>query len=112
MLVLGRQAGSISTNSSRTKGVSLHGRQSIHLRVGQAELQVDIVGCFAARRWRALFERGLERNEVASDRCVLGVLLVLLGIAHDVGILGVVAFRRLSMVETVRERTVVGEKTY
>ena len=72
MLDLGRQAGSISSDSSRIEenvGVgSLHCRQSIHLRVSEAELQVNIVGSlFAARRWRALFDRGLEGDEVASD---------------------------------------------
>lgn len=80
------------------KSVSLHCGQFIQLRVGQAELQVNIVGSlFAARRWRALFERGLKRDEVASDCRVLGVLLMLpLRVAHGLGILGVVAFRILS----------------
>ncbi len=100
MLALGRQAGSISSDSSRIEEDIgfLHCRQSIHLRVGEAELQVNIVGSlFAARRWRALFDRGLEGDEVASDWRLLGVLLMLLKIAHDLGSFGVVAFWSLSI---------------
>lgn len=58
-LVLGRQAKGSQQLVQHKSLSDLHSRQPIHLRISQAELQVNTLGSlFAVRRWGALLESG------------------------------------------------------